>query len=51
LIGVEAIADGFATIRSRFKTHPLKQGTVANELRRRLMTTFASRGIRPYGRQ
>jgi small conductance mechanosensitive channel len=48
--GVEAIADGFATIRSRFKTQPLKQGAVANELRRRLMTTFAAKGIRPYGR-
>lgn len=49
--GVEAIADGFATIRARFKTQPLNQGKVANELRRRLMTTFSARGIRPYGRQ
>jgi small-conductance mechanosensitive channel len=48
--GVEAIADGFATIRARFKTQPLNQGKVANELRRRLMTTFSARGIRPYGR-
>jgi small conductance mechanosensitive channel len=50
VIGVEAIADGFITVRSRFKTQPLKQGSVANELRRRLVTTFAARGIRPYGR-
>ena len=51
VLGVVAINDGFATIRSRFKTQPLKQGSVANELRRRLMTTFAARGIRPYGHQ
>lgn len=50
VLGVEAIADGFATIRSRFKTQPLNQGRIANELRRRLMMTFAARGIRPYGR-
>ena len=48
VIGVESIADGFATIRVRFKTQPLSQGKVANELRRRLMTTFAGRGISPY---
>jgi small conductance mechanosensitive channel len=51
LLGVESIADGFATIRSKFKTQPLNQGKVANELRRRLVTAFAARGIRPYGRQ
>jgi moderate conductance mechanosensitive channel len=51
VLGVEAIADGFATLRARFKTRPLNQGKVANELRRRLMTTFSARGIRPYGRQ
>ena len=50
VLGVEAIADGFATIRSRFKTQPLNQGKVANELRARLITAFAARGIRPYGR-
>ncbi len=48
VLGVESIADGFATIRVRFKTQPLNQGKVANELRRRLMTTFAGRGISPY---
>ena len=48
IAGVESIADGFATIRTRFRTQPLSQGKVANELRRRLMTTFAGRGIKPY---
>jgi small conductance mechanosensitive channel len=48
VIGVESLADGFATVRSRFKTQPLNQNRVANELRRRLMTTFCERGIRPY---
>jgi small conductance mechanosensitive channel len=48
VLGVESLADGLATVRSRFKTIPLNQGPVANELRRRLMTTFVGRGIRPY---
>jgi len=48
VLGVESIADGTATIRTRFKTQPLRQGKVANELRRRLMTTFVGRGIKPY---
>jgi len=48
VLGVESIADGAATIRTRFKTQPLKQGKIANELRRRLMSTFVGRGIRPY---
>jgi len=46
--GVESLADGAATIRMKFKTQPLNQGKVANELRRRLMGTFVGRGIRPY---
>ncbi|HMF96720.1 MAG TPA: mechanosensitive ion channel domain-containing protein [Vicinamibacterales bacterium] len=46
---VESLADGFATIRARFKTLPLNQGKVANEMRRRLMTAFVGRGIKPYG--
>jgi len=46
--GVESIADGFSVIRVRFKTQPLNQNRVANELRRRLVTTFVARGIRPY---
>jgi len=48
IVGVESLADGFATIRVKFKTIPLNQGKVANELRRRLLITFAGRGIRPY---
>lgn len=48
ILGVESIADGAATIRARFRSQPLSQGKVANELRRRVMTTFVSRGIRPY---
>jgi small conductance mechanosensitive channel len=46
--GVESMADGFAVIRLRFKTQPLNQGKVANEVRRRVLTAFVARGIRPY---
>ena len=46
--GVIAIADGQATISTKFKTLPLNQGRVANELRRRLLGALAGRGIRPY---
>ena len=48
IIGVESLADGVATVRVRFKTLPLNQGKVGNELRKRLMTAFVGRGIRPY---
>jgi small-conductance mechanosensitive channel len=48
VLGVESLADGFASIRVKFKTLPLNQGKVANELRRRLMTAFVGRGIKPY---
>jgi small conductance mechanosensitive channel len=48
IVGIESLADGAATFRVKFKTLPLNQGKVANELRRRLMTTFAGRGIKPY---
>jgi small conductance mechanosensitive channel len=48
ILGVESLEGGAATIRVRFKTPPLTQGKVANELRRRLMSTFVARGIRPY---
>ena len=48
VVGVESLADGFATIRAKFKTPPLDQGKVGNELRKRLVTTFVLRGIRPY---
>ncbi len=48
VVGVESLADGFATIRVKFKTLPFSQGRIANELRRRLLTTFVASGIRPY---
>jgi moderate conductance mechanosensitive channel len=48
IVGVESIADGFALVRAKFKTQPLNQGMVANELRRRLVTMLAARGITPY---
>jgi moderate conductance mechanosensitive channel len=50
ITGIESLADGAATLRVKFKTIPLNQGRVANELRRRLMSTFVNRGIRPYAR-
>jgi small-conductance mechanosensitive channel len=51
VVGIESLVDGAATLRVKFKTLPLNQGRVANELRRRLMTAFVGRGIRPYGRR
>jgi small conductance mechanosensitive channel len=48
IVGVESLADGAATIRVKFKTQPLNQGRIANELRRRLMGAFVGRGIRPF---
>jgi moderate conductance mechanosensitive channel len=48
IVGVESLADGYATIRAKFKTQPLNQGMVANEMRRRLMTLLAARGIALY---
>jgi small-conductance mechanosensitive channel len=48
ILGVESLADGYATVRAKFKTLPLNQGRVANELRRRLMTAFVARRIKPY---
>jgi small conductance mechanosensitive channel len=48
IVGVESLEGGVATVRVKFKTLPLNQGKVANELRRRLMSTFVGRGIRPY---
>ena len=48
ILGVDSIADGAITIRVRFKTAPLHQGQVANELRRRLVSALVGRGIRPY---
>jgi moderate conductance mechanosensitive channel len=48
VLGIESLADGFATLRMRMKTLPLNQGKVANEMRRRLLAAFSARGIRPY---
>ena len=48
VVGVESLAHGFVTVRMKFKTLPLHQGQVSNELRRRLVTTFVGLGIRPY---
>jgi small conductance mechanosensitive channel len=48
IVGVESLADGAATIRVKFKTQPLNQGKVGNELRRRLLSTFVGRGIKPF---
>jgi moderate conductance mechanosensitive channel len=48
IVGVESIADGFVLVRAKFKTQPLNQGAVANELRRRLVTKLRARGITPY---
>jgi len=48
IVGVESLDGGAATLRVKFKALPLNQGKVANELRRRLMSAFVGRGIRPY---
>jgi small-conductance mechanosensitive channel len=48
ILGVESLDDGAATIRMKFKTLPLSQAKVANELRRRLMGAFVGRRIKPY---
>jgi moderate conductance mechanosensitive channel len=48
ILGVESLADGYITVRAKFKTQPLNQNKVANELRKRLVATFAGRGIKPY---
>ena len=48
ILGVVSLDGGMATIRVTFKTLPLNQAKVANELRRRLMATFVARGIKPY---
>jgi len=48
IVGITSLADGAATVQVKFKTLPLNQGKVANELRRRLMSAFVGRGIKPY---
>jgi moderate conductance mechanosensitive channel len=46
--GVESIDAGAVTFRVKIKTLPLNQGKIANELRRRIVTMFVGRGIKPY---
>jgi small conductance mechanosensitive channel len=48
VIGVTSLDGGAVTIQVKFKTLPLTQGKIANELRRRLIATLVGRGIRPY---
>jgi small conductance mechanosensitive channel len=48
ILGVDAIDGGHVNMRVRFKTLPLNQGKVGNELRRRIVPTFVARGIKPY---
>jgi moderate conductance mechanosensitive channel len=48
IVGIESLTDGAATMRVKFKTQPLNQGKVANELRRRLMSALVGRGIKPF---
>jgi len=45
VLGVESLEGGVTLIRAKFKTLPLKQGVVANELRRRVLTSFEERRI------
>jgi small conductance mechanosensitive channel len=49
IVGLESLEGGTATVRVRFKVLPLNQGRIGNELRKRLLTAFVGRGIRPYG--
>ncbi len=48
VLAVQSLGDGVAVLGVKFRTLPLAQGKVGNELRRRLMTTLVARGIRPY---
>ncbi|MGE5359487.1 MAG: mechanosensitive ion channel family protein [Bacteroidales bacterium] len=47
ILGLEAIGETSGTMRVRFKTLPLKQYAVARELRWRVVTQFAERGLKP----
>lgn len=47
ILGIEGFGDTNATVRVRFKTLPLRQYAVARELRWRIVTEFAERGIKP----
>ena len=48
VVGVVSLLDNAATVRVKFKTLPLNQGKVSNEMRRRLMKALSDRAIRPY---
>jgi moderate conductance mechanosensitive channel len=48
VLGVISLDDGAATVSVRLKTLPLNQAKVANEMRRRIVTLFVVRGIKPY---
>jgi small conductance mechanosensitive channel len=48
VLGIESLGDGAATLRVRLKVAPLHQGSVANELRKRIIGAFVGRGIHPY---
>jgi small-conductance mechanosensitive channel len=48
IVGIVSLDDGMATVRVKQKTLPLNQVKVANELRRRIMTLFVTRSIRPF---
>ena len=48
IVGITSLDGGAATVQVKFKTLPLNQGKVANELRRRLMGAFVGRAIKPY---
>jgi small conductance mechanosensitive channel len=48
IVGIDSLEGGAANVKVKFKTLPLNQGKVANELRRRLMSAFVGRGIKPY---
>jgi small conductance mechanosensitive channel len=48
IVGIESLDGGFATVRVKYKTQPLNQGKIANELRRRLMVAFVGRAIKPF---
>lgn len=48
VLGIQSIAEDFVSVRVKFKTRPLAQDRVANELRRRVVQTLGERGIQPY---
>jgi moderate conductance mechanosensitive channel len=50
VVGIESFTDAGPLLRVKFKTQPLNQGKVANEMRGRLMTAFADAGIKPFAR-